>query len=44
MLVASMTSMMFSVATRVSTPMSSGVPSSSCKYRRSTKDRDYADD
>jgi hypothetical protein len=30
---------------RVATSMpSSGVPSSACKYRRSTEDKDYADD
>ena len=50
-LVAGVTPMMSSVATRVttmatrvSTPMSSGVPSSACKYRRSTDAKDYADD
>ena len=43
-LVAGVTPMMSSMATRVSTPMSSGVPSSACKYRRSTEDKDYADD
>ncbi len=47
-----MTSMMMSsVATRVTTmparvatSMSSGVPSSACKYRCRTEDKDYADD
>jgi len=50
MRVAGMTSMMSSVATRVTamaarvaTSMSSsGVPSSACKYRRRTGDKDYA--
>ena len=54
MRVAGMTSMMSSVATsvatrvtamaaRVATSMSSsGVPSSACKYRRRTGDKDYA--
>ena len=48
--VAGMTSMMSSVATRVTTMparvatsmSSSGVPSSACKYRRRTGDNDYA--
>ena len=39
-LVAGVTTM----ATRVSNPMSSGVPSSACKYRRSTDAKDYVDD
>ena len=51
MLVAAMISMMSAVATRVitmptrvATSMSSGVPSSTCKYRRNTDDKDYAND
>jgi hypothetical protein len=51
MLVAGMTTMMSSVATRVTpmptrvaTAMPSRVPSSACKYRRRTEDNDYADD
>ena len=55
MLAAGMTSMMSLVATRasarvttmparVAASMSSAVPSSACKYRRSTEDKDYADD
>jgi hypothetical protein len=52
MRVAGMTSMMPSVASRVTTmparvttsmPSSSGLPSSACKYRRRTEDKDYAD-
>jgi hypothetical protein len=52
MRVAGMTSMMPSVAGRVTTmparvttsmPSSSGLPSSACKYRRRTEDKDYAD-
>lgn len=49
--VAGMTSMMSSVATRVTTTparvatsMSSTVPSSARKYRSGTEDKDYADD
>ena len=51
MRVAGMTSMMSSVATRVTamaarvaTSMSPRVPSSTCKYRRRTEDKDDADD
>jgi hypothetical protein len=51
MLVAGMTSMMSSVATRVTTmparvapAMPSRVPSSACKYWGRTEDKDCADD
>ena len=46
--VAGMTSVVPSVGTRVTarvaTSMPSRVPSSACKYRRRTEDKDYADD
>jgi len=44
--VARMTSMMSSVATRVTTMparVATSLPSSACKYRRRTEDKDYAD-
>ncbi len=54
MLVAGMIAIMSSVATRVTamtsmttraaTRMSSGVSSSTCKYRRRSENKDYADD
>jgi hypothetical protein len=47
MVVAGMTSMMSSVATRVTTMparVATSMSSPACKYRRRSEDKDYADD